>query len=121
MRQSVIGCLIVAMMLTGCGKTITEGEIYHMEYRPAGIATQIMYTPVYTGKTVITVSVAYTYSYPERYVVYIRAEKDGELKTEDYYVSAATYDALEVGDMFSFDDKRGDMSDEPCTITNNKE
>lgn len=112
---SIILCLIIIVSLCGCSDKITEGEVYKKEYKEA--CTSVMTYPVIisTGKTMSTIIVPYTVYYPERYVIHIKAFVNDEWVTEDFYVSKEVYDSINVGDMFVFDNGRGDLEDEPHT------
>lgn len=59
--------------------------------------------------------VPYFVHYPDRYVINIKSFQDGEWVTEDFYVSKDVYENINVGDMFEYDEERGDLQDEPCT------
>ena len=59
--------------------------------------------------------IPYFVHYPDRYVIFIKTYKDEEWKTEDFYVSKEVYDSIKIGDMFLYDEERGDLQDEPYT------
>ena len=108
----LITCLSV---FCSCGNKITEGEVHEKEYREE--FTTIMSFPlvISNGKTTTTTIIPYVVHYPERYVIHIKAFQDGEWVTEDFYVSKDVYDTINVGDMFEYDEERGDLQDEPYT------
>ena len=107
-------CIILIVSLCGCS-AITEGEVYEKEYREAH--TQIMMMPlnISNGKTSSVIMVPYFVRYPERYVIFIKAYQDKKWVTEDFYVSKEVYDAVNIGDMFLYDEDRGDLQEEPYT------
>lgn len=107
-------CLIMLFSLFGCS-SITEGEVYEKEYREAYTRTQIMPLIISNGKTATPIMIPYIVHYPERYVIHIKAFVDDEWTTEDFYVSKEVYDSINVGDMFMYDEERGDLTDEPYT------
>lgn len=107
--------LAFVIFLSGYEPTITSGEVYDKEFRPAHIEIQYMPTLVYSGKTVTTVLVPYVFYYDDRYVVYIKAFDGEAWQTEDFYVPKETWDALEIGDTYGYDESRGDLADEPYT------
>jgi len=113
-------CIILIVSLCGCS-TITEGEVYEKEYREAH--TQIMMLPlnISNGKTSSTIMVPYFIRYPERYVILIKAYQDEKWVTEDFYVSKEVYDTINIGDMFLYDEDRGDLQDEPYTKERKKD
>ena len=67
------------------------------------------------GKSITTMMIPYTVYYPDRYVIHIKAFRNGEWITEDFYVSQEVYDSISIGDMFLYDTDRGDLQDEPYT------
>ena len=116
--KKVIGaliCILLVVSLCGCSHAITEGEVYKKEYREAH--TQVMFLPliISNGKTKSTKMIPYLVHYPDRYVIFIKAYQDKEWKTEDFYVSKEVYDSIKIGDMFLYDEERGDLQDEPYT------
>ena len=116
--KKVILMLIIAMMLLaliGCAPSITEGEVYAKEYREAHARVSVFPIVISSGKTTTTTMVPYVITYPERFVIFIKAYQEGEWKTEDFYVSEETYDSVNIGDMFLYDKNRGDLQDEPYT------
>lgn len=70
---------------------------------------------ILNGKTTSTIMVPYFVDYPDRYVIFIKAYQDEEWKTEDFYVSKEVYESTNIGDMFLYDEERGDLQDEPYT------
>ena len=67
------------------------------------------------GKTTTAKMIPYLVHYPDGYVIFIKAYQDEEWKTEDFYVSKEVYDSINIGDMFLYDEERGDLQDEPYT------
>lgn len=112
---AVLVCFCCLFFLCGCSNAITEGEVCEKEYREAH--TQVMILPliISNGKTISTIMVPYFVHYPDRYVIFIKAYQDEEWKTEDFYVSKEVYDSTNIGDMFLYDEERGDLQDEPYT------
>lgn len=108
-------CILLVVSLCGCSNAITEGEVYEKEYREAH--TQVIVFPliISNGKTSSTIMIPYFVHYPDRYVIFIKAYQDEEWKTEDFYVSKEVYDSINIGDMFLYDEERGDLQDEPYT------
>jgi hypothetical protein len=68
-----------------------------------------------TGKVTTTSIIPYTVHYPERYVIHIKDFDGEEWITEDFYVTKDTFDQVSVGNMFEYDESRGDLADEPYT------
>ena len=112
---TIILCILLLFCFCSCGNSITHGEVYKKEYREA--FTTIMFMPLTTfnGESTITTMVPYVFYYPERWVIHIREFNGEEWITEDFYVSKEIYGAIEIGDMFEYDEGRGDLQEEPYT------
>lgn len=110
-------CLIAAclLFLSGCSSGITSGEVYEKEFEPAHMETEYRTTVIYTGESVSTALIPYTVYYDDQYVLYIKAFDGENWLTEDFYVPKAVYDAVQIGDMFEYDESRGDLTAEPYT------
>ena len=108
-------CVLVVVSLCGCSNEITEGEVYEKEYQEEYTTVMMLPLVISNGKTTTTTMMPYLVSYPERYVIFIKAYQDDEWKTEDFYVSKEVYDGTTIGDMFLYDEERGDLQDEPYT------
>ena len=116
--KKIIGALIFLLLvvsLCGCSNEITEGEVYEKEYREAHTTVMMLPLVISNGKTTKTTMIPYLVHYPDRYVIFIKAYQDDEWKTEDFYVSKEVYDSIKIGDMFLYDEERGDLQDEPYT------
>ena len=116
--KKVIGaliCLLLVVSLCGCSNEITEGEVYEKEYREAHTTVMMLPLVISNGKTTKTTMIPFLVHYPDRYVIFIKAYQDEEWKTEDFYVSKEVYDSIKIGDMFLYDEERGDLQDEPYT------
>lgn len=107
--------LIFVIILSGCGPAITSGEVYDKEFIPAHSEVQYMSTVIFDGKTMRTALIPYAFHYGDRYVIYIKAFDGENWQTEDFFVPAEVYNALQIGDVFVYDESRGDMDDEPYT------
>lgn len=115
-RVFLIGLIIFlcVALFVSCNN-ITHGEVYKKEYREAFTTVMFMPLIISNGKTTTTTLIPYVVSYPDRYVLFIRDYQDGEWITEDFFVSKEVYDQVKIGDMFEFDETRGDLKDEPYT------
>ena len=116
--KKVIGaliCLLLVVSLCGCSNEITEGEVYEKEYREAHTTVMMLPLVISNGKTTKTTMIPFLVHYPDRYIIFIKAYQDEEWKTEDFYVSKEVYDSIKIGDMFLYDEERGDLQDEPYT------
>lgn len=111
-----LACLtFVFLLICGCSPIITEGEVYAKEYREAFTTVNCYPVVISNGKTTTTMIIPYTVYYPERWVIFIKSFEDGEWLTEDYFVSESIYNSINVGDIFVYDESRGDLKDEPYT------
>jgi hypothetical protein len=117
MKKVICAILLLATILSlvGCSPTINEGEVYEKEYRAEFTTVMMLPLTISNGKTVTTTIIPYVVHYPDRYVIHIKAFVNDEWMTEDFYVSKEVYDSINIGDMFVYDDKRGDLQDEPYT------
>lgn len=111
----IILCVFMMFSFYGCCNQITEGEIYAKKHKEAYTTVQYIPLVMSNGKTSSCVLVPYFVRYPERYVIYIKAYQNEKWVTEDFYVSKEVYNLANIGDMFSYDEDRGDLKDEPYT------
>ena len=116
MKKICIAILLVfVLFLSACSPKITSGEVYDKEHRDAFFTVSVYPVVTYNGKTSTTIMVPYTVYYPERWVIFIKSFEGGEWLTEDFYVSESVYNSISIGDMFEYDENRGDLTDEPHT------
>lgn len=92
-----------------------EGEIIEKVYLDE--RTEHTYMPmVHTdGKTMYTTMVPIIQHHPEQWKVCIRSlnkNEVGEYDTAVYYIMQEVYDKCNVGDLFSYDEERGDTNTE---------
>ena len=113
--------LAFVLFLSACSLKITSGEVYDKEHRDAFTTVSLYPLIISNGKTTTTTMVPYTVYYPERWVIFIKSFEDGEWITEDFYVSEAVYNSINIGDMFEYDENRGDLTDEPHTKEKQKQ
>ena len=111
----ILVLVVLVLLLSACSPKITSGEVYDKEYRKAFTTVSFYPLIISNGKTTTTTMVPYTIYYPERWVIFIKSFEDGEWLTEDFYVSETVYNSLSIGDMFEYDESRGDLPDEPYT------
>lgn len=118
MKKLICLGLVLVMCLAvfcSCGNKITEGEVYEKEHREAFTTVSVLPLVISNGKSTTTIMVPYVIHYPDRYVIHIKDFQGEEWVTEDFYVSKDVYDTINVGDMFEYDEERGDLQDEPYT------
>lgn len=103
------------ILLTGCNKKITEGEICEKEFLPERTDVVVMPVVHTNGKTTYTTYIPMIFYYPDRWRISIRAiekNSDGEYDTAEYYTTEEVYNDCKVGDMFSYEKDR-DYEEEP--------
>lgn len=112
MKKGIVFVLaMLACFLSGCGKKITEGEIYSKEFREEDTWLQMVPLVNTNGETVDISYIPIVHHHPDEYVISIRdLESD---KTADYYVESEVYDECEIGMMFKYEPERGDLDEEP--------
>lgn len=117
MKHFICAVLLLAMLFCccGCSNKITHGEVYEKEYRAAHTTVMMIPLTISTGKVTTTTIIPYTVYYPERYVIHIKDFDGEEWITDDFYVTKDTFDQVSVGNMFEYDESRGDLTDEPYT------
>ena len=106
--------LLCALLLTSCSQKITEGEVYEKEFKEAHTEVRIIPIVMTNGETTHTTIIPFTYSYPDRYIVYIKKFEDDGWKTANYYVTKEIYENIKIGDEFEYVEGR-DLVDEPYT------
>lgn len=120
MKKRVLMFLLVCVMmfaLAGCGKKITEGEVYYKEFKLE--CTIISTVPIVhsNGKSCYTTYIPMVFHYPDRWCIKIRSlnkDENGKYEKATYYTTKEVYDSCEVGDMFEYDENR-DFDEEPVT------
>ena len=117
MKKRIVLVILSTILLffCGCSSKITHGEVCGKQHRAS--TTKVIRFPliISNGKTTTTIMIPYVVRYPDRYVIIIRSFEDDEWVTEDFYVSKEVYDQINIGDMFEYDESRGDLADEPYT------
>lgn len=116
-KRFICAVLLLTLLFCccGCSNKITHGEVYKKEYRDAYTTVMMIPLVISTGKTTTTTMIPYTVHYPERYVIHIKDFDGKEWITEDFYVTKDVFDQVSVGNMFEYDESRGDLTDEPYT------
>lgn len=108
-------CVALILCLCACGNAITSGEVYAKEHMEAYTTVMTYPVVVSNGKTTTTYIIPYTVHYPERWVIYIKDFNGEKWIKEDFYVSKDVFDHIQIGDIFEYDENRGDLKDEPYT------
>ena len=115
-KLSVTLCLIILISsLCGCSNAISAGEVYQKVFKEEHTQVRLIPLIITDGNTHRVMQIPYVVHYPDRYVVYVKSFQDGDLVTEDFYVTKDVYDNISIGDMFEYDVSRGDLKDEPYT------
>lgn len=102
----LVAVLLLALLLCSCATKITEGEIYEKEFKAEETQLLPITTFIYTGKVAIPVTHFYNRHYPDRYIVRIRQynEEENTYLYNEYYVNKETFDKVNIGDWFIFDE-----------------
>ena len=91
------------IFLSGCGETITEGEVIEKNYTPAHIQTAIIPVVHSNGKTSYTTLIPFIYYYADKWTITIRGYSDeGEEQTATYRVTEEVYNNTAVGSEFVY-------------------
>ena len=112
-KLSIILLLVSALFLSGCSPKITSGKVYDKEHKDAFVTVAVYPVVTSNRKTTTTMMIPHTVYFPERWIVYVESFENGEKITEDFYVSESVYNSINIGDMFEYDEKRGDLEEEP--------
>ena len=115
LKRRILLLHVSALLLTGCGSELTEGEIYGKEFLPR--KTTVMYVPVVhsDGKTSYTTVIPMIFNYPDRWRIDIRSldvNEKGEQETASYFTSKEVFDECDIGNIFSYEPDR-DSKNEP--------
>lgn len=104
----------ILLLLSGCGKKLTEGEVCDKQFTEAH--SQVVMMPIVTtnGKTTTTTLIPYVRYHPDTYSVSIKDFQNEKWVTEVYYVSKEVYDAVSIGDIFKYEKGR-DLEEAPYT------
>lgn len=113
-KRGAAGMLATLLLLSACGKKITEGEVYAKNFIPA--YDELLMVPVINtdGKNSHTTLIPICNHHPDTYEICIKAFQDGEWVTAKYYVSESVYDVIEIGAIFQYDKDR-DWQEAPYT------
>ena len=109
--------LLIVVLLTGCGESITGGEVCEKTFKPEHFSTILMPISHYNGNTITTTYVPYIYSYPDQWIITVKTydETKDKWKTKSFYVKEDVYNQYEIGDVFTYDAARGDSTEESYT------
>lgn len=118
----VILLIVAVIAMALAPPTITEGEVYKKEFRTEITSVSFMPMTTTVGKTTITTLIPYSYRYPNRWVIFIRAWSEDEQTylTEDFFVDENHYNQINIGDWITFADGEG-SNNEPYTRTQMRE
>lgn len=110
--------ITVLIVLCGCGNKLTSGEVYNKEFKKSHKEVRMIPITGYTGKTTSVTMIPYLYTYPDRYIVYIKKFINNKWETNYYYVSKDVYNNINIGDEFEYVKGR-DLDNEPYTRERN--
>lgn len=114
LAKILIAAAVAVVVLAGCGKQLTEGEVYEKQFIPAHTQRMVIPHRIYNGKTSTTILIPYIRYYPDTWKVYIKAFQDDEWKTTSYCVPEDTYNQVQIGQVFEYDVER-DLKEAPYT------
>lgn len=104
--KNILLLLILLIMMAGCGKRITSGEVIGKEFEPAHIEVRMILIVHTNGKTSYTTMMPYTYYYPDTYKVIISGtDQNGQRQTEVFRVTKEVYDSVTIGAEFVYTDE----------------
>ena len=97
MKNIILICLVV--MIAGCGRELTEGEVVGKYYEPDRTFVMLMPMAISCGQSCIsTMMIPYIMYDDEDYVLIISGrDRNGNLITEEWYVDKDTYEKAETG------------------------
>ena len=115
-RLAVSIISLCIMLLSGCSKGITDGEVYNKEFVPEKSWVQMIPIVHYNGKYSWTQMVPIWHHHPDEYIIRIRKynESNNRYKTNRFYTDKDTFDKCGIGDWFEYNSER-DLIDEPLT------
>ena len=118
MKQGLVVIIIslCIILLSGCSKGITDGEVYDKEFVPEKSWVQIIPIVHYNGKYSWTQMVPIWHHHPDEYIIRIRKynESDNKYEINRFYTDKDTFDKCEIGDWFEYNSER-DLIEEPLT------
>ena len=100
---AVLLALAFVVLLPGCAKKITQGEVIDKTFSPAHIVYRLIPIVTSNGKTSTTHFIPYVYRYPDTWTITISGlDKDGNTKTATYRVTKDVFDATPLGAEFVY-------------------
>ena len=96
--------LLLVILLAGCSKTVTEGEVISKEFTPAHTQTALIPVIHTNGKTPYTTFVPFIYYYNDKWEVTIQQYDDEqqEMLFATYRVTEEVYNAVTIGSEFVY-------------------
>lgn len=98
MKKLIVIIMLMACLLFGCAKQITEGTIVDRNFKKA--YTEVTQVPQYGANGQVTHYTTQTTHHPDKWTIVIEGQrsKDGKIVKETYKVSEKEYNKLEKGD-----------------------
>ena len=115
MKKRIMVVLLSAFLLVGCGKKLTEGEVYGKEFLPEYTTITYVHLIHSDGKTSYTTLMPILLYYPDRWRIDIRSvdeDENGNYETASYFTSEEVFDQCSIGDIFTYEPDR-DYEKEP--------
>lgn len=98
--KRLVFCLFAILFLVGCGKKITEGEVYSKEYEPERTIFMLYPMIISNGKTTTTMMIPMYLYDDEDFIVQIKNYDGKKEKTRTLYLTKEVYDKTNIGDWF---------------------
>ena len=95
--------LAVVFLCGGCNK-LKEGYVISKHYEPTTSYMMLMPMYISDGKSTTLIMIPYWITDYEDWVVTIEGKYNGEVRTEDVYVSQKQYECLQKGSHFKLGD-----------------
>ena len=102
-KRLIIAIFSLLLLFSGCGKSITEGEVIEKNFTPEYTSHMLMPLVISDGKSCSTILVPYTYYYADKWTITIRNYSDeGDELTETFRVTEDVYNSVEIGSEFVY-------------------
>jgi len=107
---AISGVAIITLLVYLCcstKETITEGKVYHKEFVPAYEEDDSFTTFMPIGKVMIPSYHEDITHYKDAWKISIEGlSKEGKRITADYFVPKEVFDAINIGDQYTYDPNR---------------
>ena len=112
-RSAFALSILIALLCSGCGAKLEYGEVVAMNIEPESNQLVLIPMTISTGKTTTTIMQQYWIFDDEDFVLTIRGhDEDGEIVTENWYVTKAEYEKTAIGDKKGYSREFASREDE---------